>query len=72
MLRTTSVSKHFLRSIGVRNFAVPAFHYQELFATDPAREVKTPYKKLTGDFVKTVNVDGQTMLKVWFSQIVLE
>jgi fumarate hydratase class I len=44
--------------------AVPDFKYQELFAVDPDSEHKTPFRKLTGDYVSTVEVDGQSILKV--------
>ena len=53
------------RSIRVRkshtvNFST--FHYQELF--DLAPDEKTVYKKLTGNHVSTVEVDGLKFLKV--------
>ena len=45
-----------------RAFSTPAFQYQELF--DLAPDEKTPYKKLTGDHVSTIEVNGMKFLKV--------
>jgi len=40
---------------------MPEFHYQDIFSTG---EDKTPYRKLTGDHVSTITVDGKEVLKV--------
>jgi len=40
---------------------MPDFHYQEMFSTG---EDKTPYRKLTGEHVSTITVDGQEVLKI--------
>ena len=40
---------------------MPEFHYQEIFSTG---EDTTPYRKLTSDFVSTMIVDGQEILKI--------
>lgn len=45
-----------------RSFAT--FHYQSLFETDPERDLNIPWKKLTGDFVSTIEVEGNEVLKV--------
>ncbi len=45
-----------------RMSTVVPFHYQELF--DLAPDKKTVYKKLTGDYVSTVDVNGTKFLKV--------
>eukprot|EP00047_Mylnosiga_fluctuans_P003881 m.231475 g.231475 ORF g.231475 m.231475 type:complete len:563 (+) comp12222_c0_seq1:36-1724(+) len=42
--------------------ANPPFVYQELL--DLAKDTTTPYKKLTGDFVKTIDVAGKKVLQV--------
>jgi hypothetical protein len=42
--------------------AVP-FNYEDLFQLN-ANPVDTPYKKLTSDYVSTIDVDGQEFLKV--------
>lgn len=42
--------------------ATPSFFYQELF--DLAPDTTTKYRKLTGDYVKTVEFDGTSFLKV--------
>lgn len=42
--------------------AAKPFVYEELFQKDV--KVETPYKKLTGDFVSTVEVHGRKILKV--------
>ena len=47
---------------GMAAGAVP-FNYADLFQTD-ANPVDVPYKKLTGDYVSTVDVDGEEFLKV--------
>ena len=65
-----------LRSAPLRSFAAapaaaaaaaapkagPTFQYQDVFA--PASKLDTPYKKLTGDFVRTVEVNGRSVLQV--------
>lgn len=38
--------------------AAPKFQYQELF--DLGHDDKTPYKKLTGDYVSTIKVKGRS------------
>jgi fumarate hydratase class I len=40
---------------------MPEFHYQDIFTLG---EDKTPYRKLTGDYVSTITVDGQEILKI--------
>lgn len=40
----------------------PTFTYQDVFQTET--KLDTPYKKLTGEYVKTVNVEGQEVLQV--------
>src|ERR1051325_3822427 len=40
-----------------------AFSYEPTFQLDRARD-ETPHKKLTGDFVSTVDADGRTLLRV--------
>ena len=40
----------------------PAFHYEHLFQAEG--EDPTPYRKITGDFVSTFEVEGQKVLKV--------
>lgn len=42
--------------------AGPVFNYQDVF--QPATKLETPFKKLTGDYVKTITVDGQEVLQV--------
>ena len=42
--------------------AAPAFNYTELFPTAGPKE--TPYRKITGDFVSTFDVQGERLLKV--------
>lgn len=37
--------------------AEPEFHYQDIFET--TGELETPWRKLTGDFVKTIQVADQ-------------
>lgn len=51
-----------LRSRQFSGKAVQPFVYQELF--DLSEDTVTPYKKLTGDYVKKVNIDGLSFLKV--------
>lgn len=47
----------------VRGFAAaPQFHYEPLF--DTAQPKDTPYKKITSDFVSTLNVNGKNILQV--------
>ena len=43
----------------------PPFVYQELFPNP--NKPKTPYKKLTGDYVKTVDVNGKQVC-VWVDE----
>ena len=40
----------------------PAFHYEHLFQAEG--EDPTPYRKITGDYVSTFEVEGQKVLKV--------
>eukprot|EP00823_Brevimastigomonas_motovehiculus_P007271 TRINITY_DN628_c0_g1_i1.p1 TRINITY_DN628_c0_g1~~TRINITY_DN628_c0_g1_i1.p1 ORF type:complete len:551 (-),score=157.60 TRINITY_DN628_c0_g1_i1:239-1891(-) len=48
----------------VRSFASkPAYQFKPLFQND-TNPVKTEYKKLEGDYVSTINVSGQKVLKV--------
>lgn len=51
---------------GVRGLAAAAkpFVYQDLFQHDPARKVDTKFRKLTSDYVSTVNVNGKEFLQV--------
>jgi fumarate hydratase class I len=41
---------------------VKPFYYQELF--EHANELNTPFKKLTGDFVSTIDANGEKILDV--------
>lgn len=41
--------------------AAPVFSYTDLFA--PAAPKDTPYRKITGEGVSTIDVDGQRVLK---------
>ena len=43
--------------------AVVPFNYEDLFQLD-ANPVDVPYKKLTSDYVSTIDVDGEEFLKV--------
>eukprot|EP00992_Anisonema_acinus_P012286 TRINITY_DN8023_c0_g1_i1.p1 TRINITY_DN8023_c0_g1~~TRINITY_DN8023_c0_g1_i1.p1 ORF type:complete len:578 (-),score=202.31 TRINITY_DN8023_c0_g1_i1:72-1751(-) len=45
-----------------RRSAATPFHYQDLF--ELARPRDTPYRKITSDFVSTVEAGGRTILKV--------
>ncbi|XP_070562104.1 fumarate hydratase class I, aerobic-like [Ptychodera flava] len=42
--------------------AAKPFHYQDLFETE--RPLDTPYRKLTGDYVSTIDVGGRKILKI--------
>ena len=57
----------------VRSFAaVPDFHYQELFAIDPEREAKTPFKKLTSEGVSTIEVEGKFLQDLYITSLYLK
>ena len=51
-------------SLSPANRALSDFHYQELFDLSGPSENPTPYRKLTSDHVKTVDLGGQKFLKV--------
>jgi fumarate hydratase class I len=40
---------------------MPEFHYQDMFSLG---KDDTPYRKLTSDYVSTIDVDGKQILKV--------
>lgn len=44
--------------------AAKPFVYQDLFQHDPERKVDTKFRKLTSDYVSTVNVNGKEFLQV--------
>ncbi|KAK3237634.1 hypothetical protein CYMTET_52306 [Cymbomonas tetramitiformis] len=50
----------FLRS--ARSLSVPPFQYQDVF--QPGKPKDTPYRKITGDYVSTIEVEGKSVLKV--------
>ena len=56
----SSVGKHAVSQKNVKG--VPAVAYEPLFQQDS--EDKTEYRKITGDFVSTVDVNGKSYLKV--------
>ena len=56
----SSVGKHAVSQKNVKG--PPAFAYEPLFQQDS--EDKTEYRKITGDFVSTVDVNGKSYLKV--------
>lgn len=67
MLRTVAFNSAAAagRRVTLRTFAAngaPPFYYQELF--DLGKDTTTPYKKLTSDYVSTVEVGGMKFLKV--------
>lgn len=49
-------------SAGQRMSTVTPFHYQELFELGP--DTKTTYRKLTSDYVSTIEMNGMKFLKV--------
>ena len=46
----------------IRAFADKPFVYQDIF--ENAKPDSTKYRKITGDYVSTINVDGKKILKV--------
>lgn len=65
MKSITKSSQSFLKSsISRRSFAagIAPFHYQELFDLSP--DTSTVYKKLTSDYVSTLDLNGTKFLKV--------
>jgi fumarate hydratase class I len=67
MLRTVALGAASAagRRVTARSLAsssAPPFYYQELF--DLSKDTTTPYKKLTSDYVSTVEVGGMKFLKV--------
>lgn len=52
------------RSFVMRRQALSDFHYQELFDLSSPSTAPTPYRKLTSDYVKTIEVDGKKFLKI--------
>ena len=49
---------------GLAIAAAKPFVFQNLFEHDPSRKVDTPYRKLTSDYVSTINVSGKEFLQV--------
>eukprot|EP00124_Ichthyophonus_hoferi_P003873 Ihof_evm2s371 gene=Ihof_evmTU2s371 len=49
-----------------RNYAAAAapFFYTDLFTHDPERKVEVPYRKLTSNYVSTINANGREILQV--------
>lgn len=65
MLRIVQRPLAVLRSKSARSsaaFSTPAFHYQPLF--DPSPDTTTPYRKITDEYVSTVEFDGRSFLKI--------
>ena len=59
---TRVVSRRILSKLSLSTKPGPTFHYQELF--DLAPDNSTTYKKLTGDYVTTMEVNGLKFLKI--------
>lgn len=51
-----------LQSSSRRKLSTKPFFYQELF--EHAKPLNTPFKKLTGDYVSTIDVNGRKVLQV--------
>ncbi|XP_074654124.1 fumarate hydratase class I, aerobic-like [Tubulanus polymorphus] len=68
VVTTALVKHHQFQPISSRAYSTAAasgikpFHYQDMFETNG--DLETPWKKLTGDFVSTVEACGKKILKV--------